>query len=141
MALLLSAEGQELVWSNYRAYFVEYYASAIVEYREKYQPGGPEVLLEIGGREALRYAFRLYRMDLASGAVDPPNFTEVNVDKKLMTQNLIVGPGMRNRLLPLSLVSLRPQSSGILFPGPRTFSLSSKNRMMTTSSQLALIGN
>lgn len=66
---------------DYRAHYVEYYTSAIVEYREKYQPGGPEILVEIGGREALPYAFRLYRMDLASGAVEPPNFTEVNVHR------------------------------------------------------------
>ena len=66
---------------DYRAYYVEYYATAIAEYQEKYQPGGPEVLIEVGGREDRPYAFRLYRMDLASGAVDPPNFTEVNMDR------------------------------------------------------------
>lgn len=66
---------------EYRAYYVDYFATAIAEYQEQYQPGGPEVLLEIGGREDRPYPFRLYRMDLASGAVDPPDFTDVNIER------------------------------------------------------------
>ena len=68
------------ILTEYRDHYVEPYHQAIVEYQEKYQPGGPEVLFEIGGREQLPPVFRLFRADLASGAVDPPNFTEVNLD-------------------------------------------------------------
>lgn len=66
--------------AEYREYYVSQYQQAVVEYREKYQPGEPEVLLEIGGRENLPPMFSLYRVDLASGAVDPPNFTEFNLN-------------------------------------------------------------
>lgn len=67
--------------AEYREHYITQYQQAIVEYREKYQPGGPEVLLEVGGRENLPPLFRLYRIDLASGAVDPPNLTDFNLDE------------------------------------------------------------
>jgi hypothetical protein len=54
------------------------YVDALAEYRRKYIPGGPEVLLQLGDNGA-REAFRLYRVDLASGATTPPNLTEVNL--------------------------------------------------------------
>jgi hypothetical protein len=54
------------------------YVDALAEYRRKYIPGGPEVLLQLGDNGA-REAFRLYRVDLASGATAPPNLTEVNL--------------------------------------------------------------
>ena len=66
---------------EYREHYVAQYQQAVVEYREKYQPGGPEVLLEVGGREHLPPLFRLYRIDLASGAVDPPNLTDFNLNE------------------------------------------------------------
>jgi hypothetical protein len=66
--------------AEYREYYITEYQQSVVEYREKFQPGGPEVLLEVGGRENLPPLFRLYRVDLASGAVDPPNLTDFNLD-------------------------------------------------------------
>lgn len=67
--------------AEYREHYITQYQQAVVEYREKYQPGGPEVLLEVGGRENLPPLFRLYRIDLASGAVDPPNLTDFNLNE------------------------------------------------------------
>ncbi len=67
--------------AKYREHYITQYQEAVVEYREKYQPGGPEVLLEVGGRENLPALFRLYRIDLASGAVDPPNLTDFNLNE------------------------------------------------------------
>ncbi len=71
----------ETVVTNVRGHYLESYRAAIRRYREKFSPGGPEVLLEIGKDEEEPYG--LYRMDLASGAVDPPNLTEVNLDTHL----------------------------------------------------------
>lgn len=59
-----------------RNHYLSRYREAIRDYRARFQPGGPEVLLEFGRDED--YVYRLYRFDLASGAVNPPNFTEVN---------------------------------------------------------------
>jgi hypothetical protein len=59
-----------------RGHYLTAYREAIASYRQRFSPGGPEVLLEIS-RETPE-AYRYYRMDLASGAVEPPDFTEVN---------------------------------------------------------------
>lgn len=65
----------------------EHYLSAYViearNYKSKYESSSPEVLLEIGGREDKPYPYRLYRMDLMSGAVEPPNMTDFNNDSHL----------------------------------------------------------
>lgn len=55
------------------------YLEALVQYRTKYQPGGPEALLQLSDNGDLP-AFRLYRIDMASGAVEPPNLTDVNLE-------------------------------------------------------------
>jgi len=59
-----------------RDHYIALYREAIASYRQKFTPSAAEVLLETEGERPLVY--RLYRMDLASGAVDPPNLTEVN---------------------------------------------------------------
>lgn len=69
------------VLAEYREHYITRYRQAVVEYREKYQPGVPELLLEVGGRENLPPLFRLYRIDLAGGAVDAPNLTDVNLNE------------------------------------------------------------
>ena len=57
--------------------YIGRYRESIRSYRLRFQPSAPEVLLERQGDQPLVY--RLHRMDLASGAVSPPDFTEVNL--------------------------------------------------------------
>lgn len=64
-----------------RSHYLSNYRQAIVDYCAKFRPGGPEVLVELP-RETCD-AYRLYRVDLASGAVNPPNFTEVNPETRV----------------------------------------------------------
>ena len=64
-----------------RDHYLGFYRKEIASYAEKFSPGGPEVLLETEIDKD--YVYRLYRIDLASGAVDPPNLTEVNLDSIL----------------------------------------------------------
>lgn len=64
-----------------RNHYVSKYREAIASYRQRFTPSAPEVLLETKGGCPLIY--RCYRVDLASGAVDPPNFTEVNPSSHL----------------------------------------------------------
>lgn len=64
-----------------RQHYLTAYRRAIRSYKERFKPGGPEVLLQLDRQVPLVY--RHYRMDLASGAVDPPNLTEVNPDTHL----------------------------------------------------------
>ncbi len=71
------------VLDKVRDHYLSIYKHTIVEYKIKFNPGGPEPLLEIKEYEQLPYPYRLRRVDLASGAVTPPNFTEVNVDTHL----------------------------------------------------------
>lgn len=68
-----------LVFKDARDRWLTTYREQIVEYRKKFSPGGPEPLLELTGRN-IPEPYRFYRADLASGAVTPPNFTEVNID-------------------------------------------------------------
>jgi hypothetical protein len=59
-----------------RNHYVSRYREAIVRYRQKFTPIAAEVLLETKRERPLIY--RYYRMDIASGADDRPNLTEVN---------------------------------------------------------------
>lgn len=59
-----------------REHYLAAYRRAIARYRERFQPSTAEVLLEVGRDTAPVY--RYCRIDLASGAVDPPNLAEVN---------------------------------------------------------------
>lgn len=61
-----------------RENYLAAYRSAIQRYRDTFQPSADEVLLEVDRNAPQIY--RYYRIDLASGAVDPPNFTECNTD-------------------------------------------------------------
>ena len=64
-------------FSAAREFWMSRYIDALRDYRLKYQPGGPEVLLQLSDNGVAR-PFRLYRIDLASGSVNPPNLTDVN---------------------------------------------------------------
>jgi len=64
-----------------REHYLGKYRAAISRYRERFDPSAAEVLFELSGDAPLVY--RYYRADLASGAVDPPNFTEVNPESHL----------------------------------------------------------
>lgn len=65
--------------SQGREHYLDRYRSAIREYRGRYHPSGPEVMFEPNGTTT-PIPYRYFRIDLTSGAVSPPNFTEVNVD-------------------------------------------------------------
>lgn len=69
------------ILENVRDHYLGKYRAAISTYRERFDPSATEVLLELSGDAPLVY--RYYRADLASGAVDPPNFTEVNPESHL----------------------------------------------------------
>jgi len=71
----------EEVVGKVRDQYLDRYRGAIAGYRERFSPGGPEVLLEVEGEG--QEVFRLHRFDLASGAVKPPNLTEVNSETHL----------------------------------------------------------
>ena len=66
--------------SSIRSHYLTRYQESISKYRERYlgKPNSAEVLLEL--QRDTPYIYRLYRVDLASGSVDPPNITEVNLD-------------------------------------------------------------
>lgn len=66
----------EAILEQVRGHYLAAYRRAIARYRARFQPCAAEVLLEVGRDTAPVY--RYYRIDLASGAVDPPNLTEVN---------------------------------------------------------------
>ena len=83
-----------------RDHYLTKYREAIGSYRQRFTPSGPEALLETGGDRPLVY--RYYRMDLASGAVDPPNFTEVNPQTHLEFEELRFNQGgLTIRLSPI----------------------------------------
>jgi hypothetical protein len=64
-----------------RAHYLARYRKSITSYRTRFERSGVEVLLEMGGERPLVY--RYYRVDLASGSVQPPDLTEVNTDTHL----------------------------------------------------------
>ena len=66
-------------FASARELWMSRYVEALQEYRLKYDPSGPEVLLQLS-ENGEPPAFRLYRVDLASGAVTPPNITDVNLE-------------------------------------------------------------
>jgi len=72
------------VLEQVREHYLSAYVVAARDYKTKFDPSSPEVLLEIGGREELPYPYRLYRMDLMSGAVEPPNMIDFNHDSHLI---------------------------------------------------------
>ena len=73
----------DLVLDHVRDHYLTGYIQRIAEYKKEFDPSSPEVLLEVGGREDQHLPYRLYRVDLASGAVEPPNLTEFNHDSHL----------------------------------------------------------
>lgn len=77
------------------------YVEALAEYRLKFQPGGPEVLLQLSDNGSPT-PFRLYRMDLASGAVSPPNLTDVNLDSvpDFPTESFVLPPCVKVTIEP-----------------------------------------
>lgn len=77
------------------------YVEALAEYQAKFQPGGPEVLLQLSDNGSPK-PFRLYRMDLASGAVSPPNLTDVNLHSVpgFPSEHFVVPPGVRVTVEP-----------------------------------------
>ena len=77
------------------------YISELVEYRARFQPGGPEVLLQLSDNGSPA-PFRLYRVDLASGAVDPPNLTDINLDSlpDFSTEHYVLPRGVRLSIEP-----------------------------------------
>jgi hypothetical protein len=65
--------------SEARANYFEILRSAAVDYRKKFQPSHPEVMFDYQD-SAVPPPYRYRRADLASGAVSPPNVTEIHTD-------------------------------------------------------------
>ncbi len=65
-----------------RDQYLEAYRRALVTYKQQFKPGGPEVTLRLNIPNTPAH-FCHRRMDLASGAVSPPNLTEVVVENPL----------------------------------------------------------
>ena len=61
-----------------RGHYVARYKSATLDYRAKFQPSHPEVLFDYPD-SPYPVPYRYRRVDLASGAVNPPNVTEIGV--------------------------------------------------------------
>jgi len=74
-----------------RSHYLSKYRSSIRSYRTKFERSGVEVLLEMGGEKPLVYCY--YRVDLASGSVQPPDFTEVNPSTHLSFEPAAVQHG------------------------------------------------
>ena len=66
------------VFADARHIWHRQYLQSLAEYREQYQPSAPEVMFQLSDNGQPN-VFRLYRADMASGAVDPPNITDVNL--------------------------------------------------------------
>jgi hypothetical protein len=83
-------------FSAARESWMSYYVAALRDYTSKFKPGGPEVLLELSSNRAAR-PFRLYRIDLASGSVNPPNLTDVNPTSapEFETEHLTLSSGLQ----------------------------------------------
>ena len=71
------------VLEQVREHYLSGYTDAARNYKNIYTPSAAEVLLELPSRDDKPYPYRLYRADLMSGAVDPPNLTEFNHDSHL----------------------------------------------------------
>lgn len=90
----------EQLLDSIRNHYLDAYRVEIKSYKEKFSPGGPEVLLETDGDR--EYVYRLYRIDLASGATEPPNLSEVNLDTYLNFETLKYSlNGMEIQLSPM----------------------------------------
>jgi len=90
----------ESLINSIRTQYLDAYKTSIAEYTAKFNPGGPEVLIE---RESVSGGvFGLYRIDLASGSVDPPDFTEVNPESYVSFESLEFSlNGMEIRMHPI----------------------------------------
>jgi len=55
-----------------------FYLDALASYQAEFQPGGPEVMLQLSDNGQPQ-VFRLYRVDMASGATTPPSLSDVNL--------------------------------------------------------------
>jgi hypothetical protein len=77
------------------------YLPALAEYRTKYQTSAPEVLLQLSD-DGGPAPFRLYRMDLVSGAVNTPNLTEVNLESvpDFPVEHIELPPGVTVHIEP-----------------------------------------
>jgi len=72
-----------------RAHYVTTFRESAIKYREKFQPSHPEVMMEFSDLpDPVPYRYR--RVDLASGAVQPPNVTEVHVEPHRLFQPFTV---------------------------------------------------
>lgn len=77
------------------------YLHALASYKEQYRPSAPEVMFELSDNGQPR-VFRLYRADMASGATNPPNMADVNLEP-------VADTGSKEFSLPSGLVvQLRP---------------------------------
>ncbi len=79
-----------------------HYLNELASYQAKFQPGGPEVMLQLSDN-GQPHVFRLYRVDMASGATTPPNLSEVNLPPIADTgaQEYVLSSGLTVELHPI----------------------------------------
>ena len=65
--------------SEARAHYMGILRSAAVDYQKRFQPSHPEVMFDYQD-STVPIPYRYRRVDLASGAVSPPNATEIHTD-------------------------------------------------------------
>ena len=78
-----------VILEQVREHYISAYIEVAEDYKKKFDQSSPEVLLEIGGNENKPYPYRLYRMDLMSGSVEPPNMTDFNNDSHLVFEPIV----------------------------------------------------
>jgi hypothetical protein len=77
-----------------RSHYLRFYRSALAQYRQRYNPSAPELWIEPNGsKNPAPYSY--YRLDLASGAVSPPDLREVNVDPHAVIEPCTFRPAAR----------------------------------------------
>lgn len=84
-----------------RNQYLTAYRQALSTYRKRFKPSAPEVIFDLNKHEVPKH-FRHYRVDLASGAVSPPNLTEVNIAQPIRfdSQTFDLQSGMSVTLKP-----------------------------------------
>jgi hypothetical protein len=66
-----------------REHYLQGYRQSYESFSQAHEKSAPEVLLQLQNRDKLSLAYQLYRIDMASGDSDSPNFSEFNHESHL----------------------------------------------------------
>lgn len=66
-----------------REHYLQGYRQSYVSFSQTHDKSAPEVLLQLQNRDKLPLSYQLYRIDMASGDSDSPNFSEFNHESHL----------------------------------------------------------